>query len=152
MRVSPRIEAAFARLGYGPVAVCVAGPVVPRGSTLSANGVDVVKCAAVEACPGGEAAYSESCSTGYGGLRCGACSDGHYWVGRKCKECYPSKFAVGLLAVVVPFIFALGVASKAPGVFGGEPHDVRSQGALLVPHSDSSCSFFRALWGFIVGS
>ena len=101
--------------------MCVAGPVVPKGFTLSANGLFRIKCAAAEACPGGEAAYSESCSTGYGGLRCGACSDGHYWVGRKCKECYPSKFAVGLLAVVVPFIFALGVASKAPGVFGGSP-------------------------------
>lgn len=102
--------------------MCLAGPVVPEGYTLSANGV-IVKCAAfTEACPGGEAAYSGSCSAGYGGLRCGACSDGHYWVGRRCKECYPSKFAVGLLAVVVPFIVALGVASKAPGVF--RKHDV----------------------------
>jgi hypothetical protein len=74
---------------------------------LSASGI-IVKCATDEACRGGDASYTENpCSSGYTGQRCGDCSAGHYWVGRRCKDCFPSKFALALLAVFVPFIIAL---------------------------------------------
>lgn len=60
-----------------------------------------------------EASLQSSCSQGYGGLRCGTCSDGYGSVAFDCRRCMSRALIVFLLLLnVVWFLFLCGVAIK----------------------------------------